>query len=224
MKRRLFLGQMLMLIASVSGADVVYPKLPLLESIGRADVVVHARINRIEPRTFDSGGRSMKCGTNYFIDVLETYKGPHMAQRSFTFAGEPQGVVNHEVKAGDEMLLLLQPRKAGERPEGGLVDVTQSQPSAAECACLATLSSWTLWFAEAGGFPLVLQPASSTDKSSVQWLGYPRSRTVMPPAVQSLQVPFNRNCKGEECERASRRMVPWLPLRAEILRSLGRTP
>lgn len=153
--------------------------------------------------------------------MLETFKGKRTNQRSFSFTGEPHGVINHTVNVGDEMLLLLQPRRVADRPEGGFVDVIVPPPSAAERTCLASLSPWTLWSVGAGGFPLVVRPTSLTNQEPIQWFGYPRTRTALPAALQSLQVPFNRNCSGEECESYSRRMVPWLPLRTEILRSLA---
>jgi len=224
MNWQLFLGAALALIAAVCNANVIYPKGPLLEAIAKAEVVVHARITRIEPRRFDRNGRSIECGADYSIEVLETFKGRNVSQRSFSFTGEPHAVLNHTVSVGEEMLLLLQPRKIKERPEGGFADVIEPPPSAAERNCLASLSPWTLRLAEAGGFPLVMKPASSADKKPVKWFGYPRTRTELPPAVQSLQVPFDQSCNGEECESDYRRMVPWLPLRAEILRSLGKKP
>lgn len=223
-KERFVAGLLLTLIATVCDASVTYPKEPLLEAFVKANVVMHAKIARIEPRKFDGRGRSTKCGTDYFIEVLETFKGRPASQRSFSFTGQPHAVFEHSVNVGDEMLLFLQVRKVAERPEGGVQDVIQPGPSAAEYTCLASLSPWTLVYSEAGGFPLVMKPASSASKEPIKWLAYASSRTELPSAVQSLQVSFDQNCRGEKCERTSRRMVPWLPLRAEILRSLGRAP
>jgi hypothetical protein len=209
------------LLHDVAGATVIYEARALSDSIADASVVAQVRISRVEKRRFHDGSRSASCGTDYVVDVLTTFKGEPRDQRTFTAHDEPHAVMFHEVKPGDELLVLLAPRQIGEGPAGGITDVIEGPPSRAEIECRAQLSSTTLLAGEAGGFPLIVRPrASAAGQKDVVWIAYNVVRTEMPKSLMHHEVLYNSNCTGLECTQAARRMLPWESLKAEIRRWL----
>jgi hypothetical protein len=203
-------------------ATVIHESRALRDSIAAASVVAKVRVNRIEKRLFRDGSQSASCGTDYMVDVLTTFKGEPRDQRTFTAHGEPHSVLFHEVKPGDELLVLLTPRQSGDGPAGGITDVISGPLSRAEIECRTQLSSTTLVDGEAGGFPLIVRPkASAAGQKDVVWIAYDVTRTDMPQSLMQDEVLYNADCEGPECARASRRMLPWDSVKAEIQRWIG---
>ena len=74
--------------------------------------------------------------------------------------------------------------------------------------CRARLSSTMLLQGDGGGFPLLARPMPGEAKTHATWVAYNVTRTRMPASSKRDDVPYNPDCKGQECERSSRRMVP----------------
>ena len=65
---------------------------------------------------------------------------------------------------------------------------------------------------------MIVRPKTpAVGEKDVVWIAY-NSLTKMPESSIRDEVFYDPNCKGPECYRASRRMVPWQPLSAEIQR------
>lgn len=207
----------LLLHVEVADATIMYVPQSLEDSIADATVVAQVRIRSIEQRRFREDDRSATCGTDYVVDVLTTFKGEPRSQRTFSGHEQPHAVLYHEVKPGDELLVLLTRRQRGQGPEGGITDVIRSAPSRAEIECRAQLSVMTLLDGEARGFPLIARAKTSGQKDVV-WIAYSVAHTEMPKSLLHDGVLYDANCTGLECTRAARRMVPWEPLQAEIQR------
>lgn len=209
----------LLLYVAPTGAVVLYEPRELRESIADADVVAQVRISKIEERRFRNGSESASCGRDYVVDVLTTFKGEHRGQRTFTAHDEPHAVLFHEVKLGDELLVLLTPRQSGDGPAGGITDVISGPLSRAEIECRTQLSSTKLVDGEAGGFPLIVRrKTSAAGQKDVVWIAYDVTRTDMPQSLMQEGVLYNADCKGPECARASRRMLPWDSVKADVQR------
>lgn len=204
------LALLALVVFGTASAIVMYHSVPFNESVAKATVVAHVRIRRIEHRTFQFRGESASCGTDYFVDVLETFKGRPLGQRSFSFLGQPHGAFWLEVRPGDEMLVLLQARRLNDYPGGPLSDVIEPPATPSERACIRTLSPWTLWSGQIGGFRL-MPPQGAAADAPLQFL-YMEDRTSLPATLKPLEARYNRLC--DDC--VTPMMVPWDRARSEI--------
>jgi len=204
---------LLLLPVQMTSAIIIYVRQPLNQWVERANIVAHVRITRVEDRRFSLKGEEWSCGKDYFVDVLTTFKGRPLSQRVFSAPGEPHGVLFHEVKPGDELLVLLVARKREYSPDGDGGDVIDTT-TRAEIQCRSRLSHFMLLSGPTGGFPLIMR----NDRA---WLAYSSARFEMPQSLKRDEVLYNVDCKGMECGKASRRMVPWESLQAQIRHWVG---
>lgn len=204
--------------AASTQAMIFYRPRPLSNSIKNAPVVAHVRIKEIHDRHFRDGGELVSCGRDYVVDVLTTFKGRPRSERTFSLVGQPHALFSHEVKPGDELLVLLTARRREESADNEPTDVITGPPSRAEIKCRAQLSLMTLWDGSGGGYPLIFQPrTSSSGHTHTAWLAYSTLRTALPESLLDEGVTYFENCPARECTQLER-MVPWAPLEAEIRR------
>lgn len=210
MASRMILALLVLAVFGTAGAIVMYSRVPLEESVARATVVAHVRITRIEDRKFQFRGKPYSCGTDYYVDVLETFKGRPLRQRSFAVDGQPHPVFWLEVQPGDELLVLLQARRLNDYPSWEATDVIGPPPTPSELACRRTLSPWDLFDGQTGGFRLMPPQGAGAD-APLQFL-YMDHRTSVSATLKSLASRYNRMC--DDC--VTPMMVPWDRVRSEI--------
>jgi hypothetical protein len=209
----------LSLCAASTEAMIYFLPRSLQDSIANAPVVAHVRIKEIHDRQFRHGSESISCGTDYVVDVLTTFKGRPHAQRTFSALGEPHAVIFHEVKPGDELLVLLTARRREESPASEPTDVISGPTTRAEFKCRAQLSLMTLAYDDAAGFPLIFRPqASASGQTHTAWLAYSVVRTKMPRPLLDEGALYDENCSGLSCTEPLHMMVPWERLKADIQR------
>lgn len=199
-----------LIVFGSAGAIIRYSSIPLEKSVARATVVAHVRISRIEHRQFQFRGQPASCGTDYYVDVLETFKGRPLRQRNFAVQGQPHLVFWLEVQPGDELLVLLQPRRLNDYPGQEASDVIGPPATPSERACIRTLSPWNLLNGRAGGFRL-MPPQDAAADAPLQFL-YMDHRTSVPATLKTLAARYNRMC--DDC--VTPMMVPWERVRSEI--------
>lgn len=226
MKFKIPIAILLALRATVAPAIVIETDpSPIADAVNQAAIIAQVRIKAVNRRNFTNGRKTNTCGTDYMVDVVETLKGGHQAQRTFSVMGQPHRLFEHVVKPGDELLVFLVPRHKHAAPAGYLTDVIRSGPSLEELRCRKTLSTSTLLEGDRGGFTLINRAEnSSAGAKSIRWFVFTRSGTKLPDQLKALEAFYKPNCTELTCERDGRRMVPWAPLQAEIRRWLREAP
>lgn len=91
-----FVTPLLLLLAGMAHASIIYQPYPLQDSIADAPIVAHVRIKNIQDHRFRDGSRTPSCGRDYVVDVLQAFKGKHRRERTFSVVGEPHAVTYHE--------------------------------------------------------------------------------------------------------------------------------
>lgn len=226
MKLKIPIAILLALRATVAPAMVIEngPS-PIADAVNQAAIIAQVRIKAVIRRNFTNGSETDTCGTNYVVDVMQTLKGDHQAQRTFSVIGQPHRLFEHVVKPGDELLVFLVPRHKHGAPAGALTDVIRSGPSLEELRCRKTLSTSTLLEGDRGGFTLINRAEnSSAGAKNIQWFVFTSSGTKLPDHFKAQEAFYKQNCTELTCERDGRRMVPWESMQAEIRRWLREAP
>lgn len=177
---------------TLAAAWVVPERNPLSTSIAMADVVADVRVLEILPRPFTDHGRTDICGYDYVVEVIETLKGEHRPQRTFSIIGQPHSVFEHKVKPGERLLVLLEPRKQRDAPNGHSADVIRGKPSREELECRDRLGTSTPRDGERGGFLILNGSANAKSGNQSLWLAYARTATEMPKSLAAQQISTKR--------------------------------
>jgi hypothetical protein len=219
MKIGVYIAWCLLLFVPRAEAMILPLVRPLSDVIAEAPVVAHVRIKSIHERRYRGGGRTLSCGRDYVVEVLTTFKGRPLGERTFSALREPHPLAYHEVKPGDELLVALRGRRKEEIPAMWATDVIDGGPTRAEIKCRRQLSLMTLSFFDATGFPLIYGPrASVSGQTHSAWIAYSVVQIEMPRSLEDERVRFNDECEGLGCTQPVYVMVPWEPLKAEIHR------
>ena len=223
MGRMRVLALMLVAVSLAAHAQDFHIRQPLRQSIAAANVVVHARVMAVSKQFAPEGSDLGYCGTNYEMEILAAFKGGLRQRFTFSAYGAWIALPFYEVAVGDEVLLLLTQAEGNDFPNSGVArDVIHEPPSVAQqLACERKVSKWKLSRADESAFLLVPRKSSSAEQTL--WIGFVRSRTIMPSVAAAKEMPFNEACQGESCQRDLRRMVPWPLVEGEIRRWMSKT-
>jgi hypothetical protein len=189
----------------------------LQRSLDNADLVIRGRVLDVSRQTYDDGsGSSTLCGTNYSVDVFETYKGESQSRISFSAYSDALPLPLREAQVGDEMLLLLRFHSRPFDPfHLEVPDVVLGEPSTAKQECINRLSRYSL--SDFGEVAFLLErmrePGSSVESV---WLTYMRTQTLMPNRPDMRYRPYDESCRGAECDDDPRLRTLWPPLEQQI--------
>lgn len=211
------------LLASVAtGASVVYSTQPLMKGVQAADLIVRGRLIEISTQTYTQGAQRRRCGLNFVIKPTRTYKGTPEETVAIAAYNNPVVLPYHEVKIGDELLLLLKRARKDEDPYD-VPDVILDKLSPQKLACIRRLATWRLTAASESAFALVTRGSNEASKADSTWIAFLGSDTTMPTADGVQDRSYRETCSGEACARDPTRVVPWAFVEQEMLKWLAPT-
>lgn len=182
----------------------------LRQSVLEAALVVRGRVERISRQDYTTETGNRYCGTNYSVQVLETYKGLASPQVEFATYTSPSPFPYREVREGEELLLLL---RSTSEPLDPILrdkpDVIAGKPSAAKMECLTRLSRNRLSGRRGHGAFVLERFRASASEGDYVWLTYVRSFTKISHHSGIDDRPYDRDCQGNDCETDTRRRVLW---------------
>lgn len=204
-------------------AVVVVEPQTLQESVRDAELVVRGTVVAISTETYTEGIEQLPCGSNYSVQVLETYKGPRRAQVDFAAYSTPLALPFRRVQKGDELLLLLSYNSSLSDPMHREVpDLLLAKPADAKRECLSRLSR--VRPSDLGERAFLLESIREPSGQAVSvWLTFMRSRTLMPKNTLIKDGPYDPTCRGEECSSDPRQRALWPPLE-ELVREWTKPP